>query len=101
VTLDGHILAWSGPLPMGATVIVSYSVTVSPEASAGAELHNTVVSTDPASECNQVSTDDARCSTVTTILSPLLTNFAPRPARLAIADAGPAPIVDTDLAVTG
>jgi uncharacterized repeat protein (TIGR01451 family) len=50
-TVNGHTLSWSGALPVGATVQVTYSVTVNTPDTGDHQLANTVVPTDPSGAC--------------------------------------------------
>ncbi|MFK4759641.1 hypothetical protein ACI3KS_01760 [Microbacterium sp. ZW T5_45] len=56
-TVAGNTLSWAGPLGVGETVTVTYSVTVSDPATGDGTLTNAVVPTTPGGECDP----DAEC----------------------------------------
>jgi len=51
-TLDGKTLTWSGPLAVGQTVEITYSVTVDQPDTGNKSLHNVVTSDTPGSSCD-------------------------------------------------
>lgn len=63
VVITGSTLSWTGPLDVGATVSVSYSVTVNEPATGDQELLNSVVPSAPGGGCDQ----DASCATSTPV----------------------------------
>ncbi|MGJ4846607.1 Ig-like domain-containing protein [Leifsonia sp. Le1] len=73
-TITGNTLSWSGPLAVGATVVVTYTVTVNNPDTGDKVLTNTVRpegpggSCDPAGECT--TTTDVRVFTVSKTSSP-------------------------------
>ena len=68
---DG-VLTWSGPLPRGASVVITYSVTVAPRDLGNRRLVNTVASTTVGSTCPTTAAP-AACTTLTTVESSVLT----------------------------
>ncbi len=64
-------LAWSGPIDIGATATITYSVTTRFPATGDHLLANTVVSASAGSTC--VDGTDPRCSSAVTVLVPALT----------------------------
>ncbi|WP_158559889.1 LPXTG cell wall anchor domain-containing protein [Prauserella sp. PE36] len=74
-TVEGSTLSWSGPLDLGESVTITYSVTVNDPVSGDGNLHN-VVTTPPGSggeetggNCPEGS-DNADCSTDTSVKEP-------------------------------
>ncbi|GLZ78668.1 hypothetical protein Afil01_34750 [Actinorhabdospora filicis] len=65
VTVTGARLTWRGPLPVAATVTVTYSVT----ATAAGKLVNAVTTTTPGGNC--ASPGEPGCSATTTVTPPL------------------------------
>ncbi|MGN7966050.1 DUF6923 family protein [Microbacterium sp. 22179] len=63
-SVDGSTLTWSGPLPVGATVTVTYSVTVDDPTAGDSVLGNVVVPGDPTGEC-----PEGECDTTTPVAS--------------------------------
>ena len=61
----GSTLRWTGPLAMGDTVVITYSITVSPAASGDRVLTNSVESTSFGSTCAEGSVNPLCTSTVT------------------------------------
>nr|WP_188268428.1 MULTISPECIES: DUF11 domain-containing protein [unclassified Streptomyces] len=59
VSVTGDTLHWRGPLPVGATVTITYSVTVTSELPASPKVANHVSSVDPGGNCPPGSTDPA------------------------------------------
>jgi uncharacterized repeat protein (TIGR01451 family) len=64
-------LVWTGPLAIGATVTVTYSVTTLYPATGDRALRNTVLSDSPGSNC--ATDSDPRCTAETAVLVPSLT----------------------------
>ena len=71
VALSGTTLTWTGPLPVGAQVTVTYTVSTANPARANLTLLSTVSSTSPGSTCGATSTDP-RC-TATVAVTPRTT----------------------------
>jgi uncharacterized repeat protein (TIGR01451 family) len=69
VYADGT-LAWSGALAVGATAVISYSVSTDFPATGDRSLHNAVRSTSPGASC--LSGDEAGCETTVSVLVPAL-----------------------------
>jgi large repetitive protein len=69
---DGQSLTWTGNLAIGATVTITYSVTVNNPDTGDKTLTNTVRSATPGSTCPASSTNPA-CTATTTVLVPGLT----------------------------
>ncbi|MFE3170309.1 internalin [Amycolatopsis sp. NPDC059090] len=65
---SGSRLTWHGTLAVGQTVTVTYSITVKPEAAAGSQLRNVVVSANPGTSC--VTGAEPGCSTDTPVKPP-------------------------------
>ncbi|MFJ6197286.1 beta strand repeat-containing protein [Micromonospora sp. NPDC092111] len=69
VSYSAPTLSWAGPLAIGATATVTYSMTVLDPDPGDKVLANTVVSTTPGSNCAANSTD-ARCTATVRVLVP-------------------------------
>jgi uncharacterized repeat protein (TIGR01451 family)/fimbrial isopeptide formation D2 family protein len=67
VSFAAPTLTWSGPLPVGETVTVTYSVTVSEAGAGNGEILNVVTSESPGSMC--LEDDDENCRTLATVLA--------------------------------
>ncbi len=65
-------LSWTGTLAVGASAVISYSVTVRDPDPGDKRLMNTVTSTAPGNNCPSGSTD-ARCTATVNVLVPALT----------------------------
>ncbi|MFT4082531.1 MAG: hypothetical protein QM638_08095 [Nocardioides sp.] len=65
-TVSGHTLSWSGPLPVGKTIKITYSVTVNDPDTGNHRLLNTVEPTADGGSCRA----SGDCSTTTTIGDP-------------------------------
>ena len=65
-----NTLAWSGPIDVGATATITYSVTTRFPATGDHLLANTVVSASPGSTCTNGT--DPRCSSAVAVLVPAL-----------------------------
>jgi uncharacterized repeat protein (TIGR01451 family) len=78
VTYAGGTLAWTGGLPVGATVLVGYSVTAAAAGTGDGVLANRVVSASVGSTCTAASTGPP-CATATTVaaLAITLTGLTP------------------------
>lgn len=91
-------LSWSGPLPVGATARIRYSVTIDDPDNGDHVLRNTVVSRTPGSSC---APGDPVCRTRTTvrrpppITQPPTTVSPPTTAR----PPGPIPVTGSDVGV--
>ncbi|WP_344930551.1 putative Ig domain-containing protein, partial [Streptosporangium carneum] len=72
VALAGSNLTWTGDLPVGASAVITYSVTVRDPDPGDKSLVDSVTSTDTGSNCTPAS-GDPRCSTTVTVLTPALT----------------------------
>jgi uncharacterized repeat protein (TIGR01451 family) len=57
VSYDQPTLSWSGPITVGATVTITYSVTVKDPDTGDSQIDNAVVSNSPGSNCAANSTD--------------------------------------------
>ena len=66
-TLTGSTLTWSGRVPAGQAVLISYSVTVKPIGSGDGKLLNTVIAADTGGG-NCTTAGDAGCTTRSTVL---------------------------------
>ncbi|WP_370582692.1 GEVED domain-containing protein [Plantibacter sp. VKM Ac-2885] len=64
-TVSGNTLAWSGALPVGQSVVVTYSVTVKNPDTGDKTLTNTVVPTSPGGRCPTA----GECTTTTNVRS--------------------------------
>ncbi|MCD2498457.1 DUF11 domain-containing protein [Microbacterium sp. W2R] len=64
-TVSGNTLAWSGPLSVGETVDVTYSVTVNDPLTGDQNLANAVVPTTPGGSCDP----EGECTTTTPVAS--------------------------------
>ncbi|WP_213014150.1 beta strand repeat-containing protein [Plantibacter sp. CFBP 13570] len=64
-TVSGNTLAWSGALPVGQSVVVTYSVTVNNPDTGDKTLTNTVVPTSPGGRCPTA----GDCTTTTNVRS--------------------------------
>ncbi|WP_374947808.1 beta strand repeat-containing protein [Agreia sp.] len=71
VSYSGQTLSWSGPLGVGASVTVTYSVTVSSPGAGDRSLKNTVVSSSAGNPCPAVS-PAPQCTSTVTVLVPAL-----------------------------
>ena len=80
-------LTWTGDLSPGATVTVTYSVSVNDPATGNLTLANTVTSADPGSNCLSGSTDP-RCSSSVPVVLGVLSITAPTSAGLGSAAPG-------------
>jgi uncharacterized repeat protein (TIGR01451 family) len=72
VSFTAATLTWSGDLPIGASVTITYTVTADGLQTPGRILTNTVTSTAPANNCAAASAD-TRCTANVAILIPGLT----------------------------
>ncbi|MFE6103870.1 hypothetical protein ACFVQ4_28420 [Streptomyces laurentii] len=59
VSVTGNTLRWTGPLPVGGTVTIRYSVTITSELPASPKVANHVSTTSPGGNCPPGSTDPA------------------------------------------
>ena len=75
VSFNAPKLVWTGPLAVGATATVTYSVTVNNPDNGPHKLLNTVTSTDPGNNCAAGSTDPS-CATTTPVNLPAVTSAA-------------------------
>jgi hypothetical protein len=67
VSVTDGVLGWTGPLAIGQTVIITFSVTVdNPDNAGNGQLANVVTSTTLANNC-PAGSGDARCSTSITV----------------------------------
>ena len=80
-------LTWTGDLSPGATVTVTYSVTVNDPATGNLTLANTVSSADPGSNC-LTGSSDPRCSSSIPVVLGVLSITAPASAGLGFAAPG-------------
>ncbi|SDH65273.1 conserved repeat domain-containing protein/fimbrial isopeptide formation D2 domain-containing protein [Leifsonia sp. 98AMF] len=64
-TINGNALSWSGPLAAGATVVITYTVTVNNPDTGDKELRNTVSPTGPGGSCDPA----GECTTTTNVRS--------------------------------
>ncbi len=80
-------LIWTGDLSIGATVTITYSVTVNNPDTGDLTLANTVTSTTPGSNCPSASTDP-RCGTTVAVVTGVLLITAPASADLGAAAPG-------------
>ncbi|MCS5719732.1 putative Ig domain-containing protein [Herbiconiux sp. CPCC 205763] len=71
VSYSGQVLNWSGPLAVGASVTVTYSITVSNPDAGDRTLRNTVVSSSAGTPCPAVS-PAAQCTSTVPVLVPAL-----------------------------
>jgi len=71
-TVTGQTLSWSGPLAVGASVTITYSVTVDDPTSGDSVLRNAVSTTVPGGECDP----DAECVTETPVASYIVSKTA-------------------------
>ncbi|MGN8051463.1 DUF7507 domain-containing protein, partial [Curtobacterium sp. 22159] len=73
-TVDGNTLSWSGPLAIGATQTITYSVTVNNPDTGDNVLKNAVRPTSPGGSCDPdgecTTSTDVRAFTVTKTSSP-------------------------------
>jgi large repetitive protein len=72
LTYTAPTLSWTGALATGATVAITYTITVNSPASGTRLLTNPVTSTTPGSNCPNGGTDPA-CTVTVTVLVPALT----------------------------
>jgi large repetitive protein len=72
VELTGSTLTWTGDLALGATAIITYSVTTKFPATGDRTLTNTVASSSPGANCLPAGTDPG-CTSTVTVLVPALT----------------------------
>jgi fimbrial isopeptide formation D2 family protein/uncharacterized repeat protein (TIGR01451 family) len=78
VARAGNVLTWTGPLAVGATVTITYSVTVTGEGDK--RIANVVTSPDATAACVPAADGNAGCDTVHTLADPAV---AARPGALA------------------
>jgi uncharacterized repeat protein (TIGR01451 family) len=71
VSYSNQTLSWTGPIAVGASVTVTYSVTVSSPDAGDRSLKNTVVSSSAGSPCPAVS-PAPQCTSTVTVLVPAL-----------------------------
>ena len=69
LTYAGSTLGWSGPLPIGASVTITYSVTVNDPDPGDQHMVNTVTSTSPGSTCRPAD-PAAACTATVQVLVP-------------------------------
>ena len=81
VSYASPVLTWTGDLALGDVVTIGYSVTVNDPDTGGRILANTVVSTDPGSDCPAGSADP-RCGTTVPVMAGALSMTAPISADL-------------------
>jgi uncharacterized repeat protein (TIGR01451 family) len=74
-------LTWTGDLALGEVVTISYSVTVNNPDTGGRILANTVVSSDPGSDC-PVGSSDPSCTATVPVMAGTLSMTAPISANL-------------------
>jgi len=72
VSYASPVLTWTGDLTVGATVTITYSVTVRDPDTGGKLMVNTVASADPGSSCPP-GTTSAPCQLTVPVLTPALT----------------------------
>jgi hypothetical protein len=65
-TVSGATLSWSGPVAVGGTVTITYSVTINNPLTGNKTLLNVVDPTGPGGDC---ATEEG-CTTVTTVTAP-------------------------------
>ena len=87
VSYADPVLTWTGDLTLGEVVTITYSVTVNDPDTGGRILANTVVSTDPGSDCPAGSTDP-RCGVSVPVMAGALSMTAPTSADLGSAVPG-------------
>ena len=87
VSFSTSNLVWTGDLSIGATVTITYSVTVNNPDTGDLTLANTVTSTTPGSNCPSASTDP-RCGTTVAVVTGVLLITAPASADLGAAAPG-------------
>ena len=87
VSYASPVLTWTGDLTLGEVVTITYSVTVNDPDTGGRILANTVVSTDPGSDCPAGSTDP-RCGVSVPVMAGALSMTAPISADLGSAVPG-------------
>jgi uncharacterized repeat protein (TIGR01451 family) len=80
-------LTWTGDLAVGATVTITYSVTVNDPTTGSLVLTNTVTSSTPGSNC-QPGNSDPRCSATVTVVPGVLSITVPASADLGTATPG-------------
>ena len=68
VSYDAPMLTWTGDLALGDTVTITYSVTVNDPDTGGRILANTVVSSEPGSDCPAGSADP-RCGVTVAVMA--------------------------------
>jgi uncharacterized repeat protein (TIGR01451 family)/fimbrial isopeptide formation D2 family protein len=71
-TVTGNTLSWSGPLAVGATVVITYSFTVGTPLTGDGTLTNAVAPTDPTGSCVTA----AQCKTTTLVKALQVTKAA-------------------------
>jgi large repetitive protein len=81
VSYDAPVLTWTGDLAPGDTVTITYSVTVNDPDTGGRILANTVVSSEPGSDCPAGSADP-RCGVTVPVMAGALSLTAPVSANL-------------------
>jgi len=80
-------LTWTGDLTLGQVVTISYSVTVNNPDTGGRILANTVVSSDPGSDC-PVGSADPSCAVTVPVMAGTLSMTAPISANLGLTAPG-------------
>jgi uncharacterized repeat protein (TIGR01451 family) len=80
-------LTWTGDLALAEVVTISYSVTVNNPDTGGRLLANTVVSSDPGSDCPAGSADP-RCAVTVPVMAGTLSMSAPTSANLGLTGPG-------------
>jgi uncharacterized repeat protein (TIGR01451 family) len=70
VVLDGEELRWSGPVPVGTSVIITFSITASFPAEGDRTIRDSVSS--PAAHSSCTTGEEAGCSSTVTVLVPAL-----------------------------
>ncbi len=76
LTYTGGVLGWSGPLPLAASVTVTFSVTVGNPDAGDHRLGQTLTSTNQGANCPTVAGSDPRCSTSVPVASLRLVSAA-------------------------
>ncbi len=95
VSYASPVLSWTGDLAVGASAIVTYTVTVNNPDTGNKSLNTVAVSTDPGSSCPPASSN-AGCSLIVPVLTPALTIVK----TASTATAGPGQAVTYTVTVT-
>ncbi|MCM3887100.1 putative Ig domain-containing protein [Frankia sp. R82] len=99
ITYTAPSLVWTGDLPVGAAVTITYSVTVTDAATPGATMTNRVTSAAAGSTCTGTGTEPT-CTTSTTVLAQSLTLTDLTSSFVLTGEPGSTPALDSAVTMT-